>query len=94
MPTTKFSGSRLLDGTKVVADGLSGSVTEPEEDTLGTIHGKFEGLSPTDAVKLMQSGKLTLEVRGVLTAICHLNNSAGVFRVAGPLDRSGAKNSG
>ena len=87
MPTTKFSGSRLLDGAKVVADGLSGTVIEPDEGTMGAIHGKFEGLSPTDAVKLMQSGKLTLEVPGVLTASCHLNNSTGVFRVMGTVER-------
>ena len=88
MPTTKFFGSRLLDGSKVVATGLSGTLTEPEEGTLGAIHGKFEGISPTDAVRLMNSGKLTLEVPGVLTASCHLNNSAGVFRVMGPIERN------
>ena len=87
MPMTKFSGSRLLEGTKVVLEGLSGTLTEPEEGTLGAIHGKFEGVSPTDAVRLMQLGKLTLEVPGVLTGSCFLNNSAGVFRVMGPIER-------
>ena len=87
MPTTKFSGSRLLEGTKIVMDGLSGKVTEPDEGTLGAIHGKFEGMSPTDAVRFMQLGKLILEVPGVLTAGCFLNNSAGVFRVTGPMER-------
>ena len=87
MPMTKFSGSRLLEGSKVVATGLSGTLTEPDEGTMGAIHGKFEGVSPTDAVRLMNSGKLTLEVPGVLTGSCFLNNSAGVFRVMGPVER-------